>query len=76
MPRPVVQMFDSGERSGQLGQALTRAAQFLEEELRARVRTATRLIERAMVFVMGIIVGGIAIVLLLPILSISRVIAR
>lgn len=76
MPRPVVQMIHSGERSGQLGQVLTRVAQFLGEELRARVQAAIRLIEPAMVLVMGIIVGGIAIALLLPIFTISRVIAR
>lgn len=38
MPRPVVQMIHSSECSGQLGQMLTRVAEFLEDELRARVQ--------------------------------------
>ena len=76
MPRSIVQMIHSGERSGQLGSVLTRVAEFLEEELRARVQAATRLVEPAMMLVMGAIVGGIAIALLLPIFTISRVIAR
>ena len=76
MPRFIVQMIYSGERSGQLGSVLTRVGEFLEEDLRATVQAATKMIEPVMICIMGTIVGSIAIALLLPIFTISRVIAR
>ncbi|MHC4064723.1 MAG: type II secretion system F family protein [Planctomycetota bacterium] len=76
MPPFVVQMIYSGERAGQLGSVLTRIGEFLEEDLRVSVKAATRMIEPVMIFVMGTVVGSIAIALLLPIFTISRVMAR
>ncbi|MFQ5591657.1 MAG: type II secretion system F family protein [Phycisphaerae bacterium] len=76
MPRPVVQMVRAGEKSGRLGTVLVRLCDFLDDELAATLKTMTQLIEPLMIAVMGAIVGGIAIALLLPILSISKVIAH
>ena len=76
MPRFIVQMIYSGERSGKLGSVLIRVGEFLEEDLRVGIQAATKMIEPLMILVMGAIVGGIAIALLLPIFTISRVIAR
>ena len=76
MPRPVVQMIEAGEKTGRLGAVLNHLCDFLEEELRLTIKTVTQLIEPVMITVMGIMVGGIAIALLLPIFSISKVIAH
>ena len=76
VPRFIVQMIYSGERSGQLGSVLTRVGEFLEEDLRVTVQAATKMIEPVMICIMGTLVGSIAIALLLPIFTISRVIAR
>jgi len=76
MPKPVIQMIEAGEKSGRLGAVLIRLCDFLDEELRTTIKTVTQLIEPIMVAVMGVVVGGIAIALLLPILTISRAIAH
>ena len=76
VPRSTLQMLQAGERSGQLGTVLSRIGEHLEEELRAAIKTATAMIEPLMIFVMGAIVGGIAIALLLPIFTISRVLTQ
>ena len=73
MPRPIVQMVRAGERSGRIGEVMNQVGEFLEEDLRVSIRQATKMLEPAMMVVMGAIVGGIAIALLLPIFTISRV---
>ncbi|MFQ5414877.1 MAG: type II secretion system F family protein [Phycisphaerae bacterium] len=76
MPRPIVQMIEAGERSGKVGPVMQRVADYLDVELRAAILSATRLIEPLMICIMGVIVGGIALALLLPIFTISRHIAK
>ncbi|MCK4659090.1 MAG: type II secretion system F family protein [Phycisphaerae bacterium] len=76
IPRPLVQMIEAGERSGRLGTVLVRLCDFLDDELRITIKTVTQMIEPAMIAIMGVIVGGIAIALLLPIMSISKVVAQ
>ena len=72
----ITQMISAGERTGQLGPVMNRAAGFCENDLRIAVKTSTDMIEPIMIVVMGAIVGGIAMSMLLPIFSISRVMAR
>lgn len=76
MPRPVVQMIEAGEKSGKLGTVLVRLCDYLDEELRTTIKTITQLIEPIMIGVMGVMIGGIAIALLLPILTISKTISH
>ncbi len=76
IPRPVIQMIKAGESSGQLGTVLDRLCDFLDNDLRQSIKTTTQMIEPIMIGIMGAVVGGIAIALLLPIMSISKVIAH
>lgn len=76
IPRSVVQMMRSGEKAGRMSEVLHRLAGYTEEEFDQAVKNATQYIEPIMVMVMGALVGFIAISLLLPIFSISRVIAH
>jgi len=76
VPKPISQMISAGERTGRLGAVLDRIARFCEEDLKVGVKTVTQLIEPAMIVVMGLIIGGIALALLLPVFSISRVVAH
>ncbi len=76
MPRPVVQMISSGERSGQLAEVLDRISEFLEADLERSIKRVTQMIEPIMILIMGTIVGSIVIALLLPIFTISRVVAQ
>ena len=76
MPRVISQMISAGERTGKLGQVMDRVATFCEKDLRVAVKTATQMIEPFMIVFMGLLIGAIAIALLLPIFSISKVIAH
>ncbi len=71
-PRTLVQMVAAGEDAGNLDQVLDKVAEFYERELEVTIKTATSLIEPAMIIIMGIVVGTIGLSLLLPIFSLSR----
>ena len=75
VPSYVASMMSSGERSGRLPQVMDRIANFTDEELEARVKGVSALIEPIMILVMGSVVGGVAIAMLLPIFSMSKVIS-
>ena len=48
---------------------------FAEIELKEQIAELTRYIEPLMIMIMGLIIGGVALALLLPIFTISRVVA-
>ncbi len=76
VPQSVTQMIHSGERSGQLAAVLDRISNFLEADLEQAIKRVTQMIEPLMILIMGVIVGSIVIALLLPIFTISRVVAH
>jgi type II secretory pathway component PulF len=76
VPRPVAQMIQSGEKSGKLAQVMEQIATFSEQELKEKIAEMTRYIEPLMIAVMGSIIGSVTIALLLPIFTISRVVAK
>ncbi|KPK85686.1 MAG: hypothetical protein AMJ81_03140 [Phycisphaerae bacterium SM23_33] len=75
IPPCVTQMVSAGERTGKLGAVLERVAVFCEEDLDTSIRTATSFVEPVMIIAMGLLVGGIAMALLLPVFSLSKVVA-
>ena len=75
IPSCVCQMVSAGEQTGKLSAVLDRIATFCEEDLDTIIRSATSLIEPAMIIIMGLIVGGVAMALLLPVFSLSKVVA-
>jgi len=76
IPRSIWQMLSAGERTGQLGPAMERVADMCETDLKHSVRMVTQFIEPAMILIMGIIIGGIALAMLLPIFQISKVMTQ
>jgi type II secretory pathway component PulF len=48
----------------------------MEEDLRTSIKTATQFIEPVMIGLMGVMIGGVAIAMLMPILTISKVMAQ
>jgi type IV pilus assembly protein PilC len=76
VPPAVAQMLRAGEKGGRLAQVMEQVATFSEAELKERITDLTRYIEPAMIVVMGLIIGGIALALLLPIFTISKVMAQ
>ncbi len=72
IPPTLVQMIVAGERTGRLDAVLEKVGGFYDREVETSIKTATTIIEPAMIVVMGVVVGGIAVSLLLPIFSLSK----
>jgi type IV pilus assembly protein PilC len=75
VPGAVTQMIHSGEKSGKLAHVMDQISGFAESELKEQIAELTRYIEPLMIMIMGLIIGGVALALLLPIFTISRVVA-
>jgi type IV pilus assembly protein PilC len=76
VPAPVAQMIAAGEKSGRLPDVLDRVATASEADLDEAIKSATQLIEPAMIVFMGTTIGGIAIALLLPIFNVANVMTK
>jgi len=74
VPGTITHMISAGERTGQLANVMNRVADFCEEDVKIAVKSVTSLIEPAMIIVMGIVIGGIAMALLLPVFSMSKLV--
>ncbi len=75
VPPNVASMIAAGERSGRLSEVMERIADFSQEELDTAVARVTTYIEPLMIVFMGVVIGGVAMALLLPIFSMGRVMA-
>lgn len=75
VPRSIAQMIHSGEKGGKLAFVMEQVAGFSEQELKEKIAELTRYIEPIMIVMMGAIIGGVALALMLPIFTISRVVA-
>jgi type IV pilus assembly protein PilC len=69
-------MLHSGERGGKLATVMEQVATFAEQELKEKIAELTRYIEPAMIVLMGLLIGGVALALMLPVFTISRVVAH
>jgi type IV pilus assembly protein PilC len=76
VPRSVAQMIHSGEKGGKLAYVMEQVSTFGEQELKETITELTRYIEPAMIVIMGLIIGGVAMALMLPIFTISKVVAH
>ncbi len=64
-------MLRVGERSGNMGEMMERIASFYDEELSRWVDVATRLIEPAMMTVIGLVIGGVVVLMYFPIFELA-----
>jgi general secretion pathway protein F len=64
-------MLRVGERSGNMGEMMERIAAFYDEELSRFVDLATRLIEPAMMTVIGLVIGVIVVLMYFPIFELA-----
>lgn len=60
-----------GERSGRLGDMLERAARFQDEEFARWIEVTARLLEPALMTIMGVIIGGIVVLMYMPIFDLA-----
>jgi len=65
-PNMVVQMIGVGEQTGALDAMLNKIGDFYEDEVDAAVAGLVKLLEPVMIFILGIIIGGIVIAMYLP----------
>jgi general secretion pathway protein F len=64
-------MLRVGERSGNMGEMMERIAAFYDEELSRFVEVATRLIEPAMMTVIGLVIGLVVVLMYFPIFELA-----
>jgi general secretion pathway protein F len=64
-------MLKVGERAGNMGEMMERIAAFYDEELSRFVDVATRLIEPAMMTVIGLVIGLIVVLMYFPIFELA-----
>jgi type IV pilus assembly protein PilC len=65
-PNMVVQMIGVGEQTGALDQMLNKIADFYEDEVDVAVAGLVKLLEPVMIFILGVVIGGIVIAMYLP----------
>ena len=66
-PNMVVQMIGVGEQTGALDAMLNKIAEFYEDEVDIAVAGLVKLLEPVMIFILGVVIGGIVIAMYLPI---------
>src|SRR5947207_3111828 len=71
-PGTLVQMIGAGEETGKLDVVLGKVSSFYDKEVETALKATTSMIEPLMICGMGVIVGGIALGLLMPIFQLSR----
>jgi len=76
VPKSMAQMLFSAEKGGRLASVMEQVAGFAEVELKESITDMTRYIEPAMIVIMGAIIGTVALAMMLPIFTISRVIVK
>ena len=70
-PNMVVQMIGVGEQTGALDAMLNKIGDFYEDEVDTAVAGLVKLLEPVMIFILGIIIGGIVIAMYLPIFKLA-----
>jgi type IV pilus assembly protein PilC len=73
-PIMVTRMIAVGEKTGEMEKMLSKVADFYESEVDATVNALTSLIEPMVIAFLGIVIGGIAVTLLLPVFNITSLI--
>lgn len=66
-----LRMLEVAQRTGRLAEVLTRVAQFQEARLARAINVAARLIEPALMIFIGLVIGGIVVLMYLPIFDLA-----
>ncbi len=73
-PAMVTHMIAVGERTGQLEEMLIHVADAYDQQIEVRVGAMTSILEPLLIVVMGVVVGGIAFAILMPLLQLNEMI--
>ncbi len=71
LPRMTIEMIEVGEQTGSLETMLQEVAEFHEGELDLQLSQLTTWIEPVLLLFMGVMVGGIVIIMYLPIFQLA-----
>ena len=71
LPKLAIEMLSVGEETGSLDAMLRDVAEFYESDLDTRLTQLTTWIEPTLLLVMGVLVGGIVIVMYLPVFQLA-----
>lgn len=71
VPRGAAQMVQTAERTGRLGSVLELVGEFYETEGERRLREVAKLIEPAIIVILGVVVAGVVLAVMLPIFDFS-----
>src|SRR5205814_2701654 len=74
-PAMIIRMITAGEQTGKMETMLERISDFLDEEIETTLSGLTSLIEPLLIVFLGVMVGGIAICMFLPIFKMSEIIS-
>jgi len=67
-----LRMLSVGERTGNMGEMMERAAAFHDEELARSAEWATRVVGPVLMLVMGVLIGAIVVLMYLPIFQLAE----
>lgn len=73
-PSMILRMITAGEQTGKLENMLERISDFLDDEIQTTLSGLTSLIEPLLIVFLGVVVGGIAICMFLPIFKMAEII--
>jgi len=73
-PTMIIRMVTAGEQTGKIDTMLERISDFLDEEIETTLSGLTSLIEPILIVFLGVMVGGIAICMFLPIFKMTEII--
>ncbi|OQX88292.1 MAG: hypothetical protein B6D55_00655 [Candidatus Omnitrophica bacterium 4484_70.2] len=76
IPPLMIRMISIGEQSGTLPQALDKVAGFYDDEVTRGIKKMFTFIEPVMIITMGVIVGGIAASIFLPLFKMAQIFTK
>ena len=74
-PTMIIRMITAGEQTGKIESMLERVSDFLDEEIETTLSGLTSLIEPLLIVFLGVVVGGIAICMFLPIFKLPGIVS-
>lgn len=74
-PRLMIHMLTAGEKTGKVDEMLANIAAFYQDEVETTLSGLTSMIEPLLIIFMGVVIGGIALCMFLPIFKMHEIIA-
>ena len=75
-PPIMIQLFSTGEETGEIDNLSLKASEFYTKQVNASVDRLTSLIEPLLIILVGLVIGGVIIVTYLPIFQVGAAIAN